>query len=330
MTELTTGHEPPLLDLHPPQGDFLADALAGLGKNPKAISPMYFYDRIGSELFDQICTLAEYYPTRTEEWILQTHGRDIAEGLGPSASLIELGSGSSRKSGLLLRAATTLHSYVPIDIARTHVQRAASLIAARFGRLRVLPVCADFTGELKLPRATLDARSKHVWFPGSTIGNFGPAARARLLATIRRLCLPQGGGVVVGVDLRKDHARLERAYNDERGVTAAFNLNLLQRMNRELGSDFDLAQFRHHAFYNTAEHRIEMHLESLSSQTVRIGDHSFEFDSGETICTEYSYKFTVESFVEEAAPQGFTYAHHWTDPEELFAVIALRADPALD
>lgn len=314
----------PLLDLHPRPADFLSDAKRGLTASPKRLSPMYFYDARGSKLFDQICDLPEYYPTRTEISILRRYQQEIGMALGHHVCLAELGSGSSTKTSIVLDAAKQLHSYVPIDISRQHLEQAAQRIATRFPVLRVMPVCADFLGDLRLPDASETARRKVFWFPGSTVGNLGAEAREQLLERIRLLCQPQGGGLLIGIDLQKDETVIERAYNDERGVTAAFNLNLLRRMNRELGTDFDTDAFAHRAFYNAEEGRLEMHLEALDDQHVTLQNESIEFQAGETVCTEYSYKFTVEGFTSEAARLGYSLLNVWTDPKRLFAVLMLR------
>ncbi len=314
----------PLLDLHPEPTDFLSDAKEGLRATPKRLSPMYFYDARGSKLFDQICELSEYYPTRTEISILQRYKNEISLALGAGSSLIELGSGSSLKTSIVVDAARDLHSYVPIDISKEHLSAAAQRVAARHPELRVMPVCANFLGELRLPNATNEARRKHFWFPGSTIGNLNPKARRQLLQRVVQLCQPQGGGLLIGIDLQKSRRVLEDAYNDSQGVTAAFNLNVLARMNRELGANFALREFSHKAFYNEDEGRIEMHLESTQAQVVTLGKERFAFEAGERMCTEFSYKFTVGGFAEEADAAGLSLLKVWTDPQELFAVLLLR------
>jgi dimethylhistidine N-methyltransferase len=308
--------------LHPRQGDFLQDATSGLQAEPKRLSPMYFYDATGSKLFDRICELEEYYPTRTEVSILRRNQRAIGEAIGEDASLIELGSGSSLKTHLVLESVKGLHSYVPIDISKKHLLEAASRIQNDFESLRVLPVCADFMGELRLPAEASRASRKVFWFPGSTIGNLPESARHELLARLAKLCQPQGG-LLVGIDLKKSSDVIERAYNDDKGVTAAFNLNVLERMNRELGADFNVDRFAHKAFYNDTEGRIEMHLESLEDQRVHLHDQVFEFSEGETLCTEYSYKFTVDGFASEASKCGLRLVNQWQDDRNLFAVLML-------
>ena len=324
MQDPTSSLTLPLLDLHPEASDFLADALSGLRAQPKRLSPKYFYDAQGSKLFDQICGLPEYYPTRTEIEILERYRSEISLSLGSQSCLIELGSGSSLKTSIVVASARDLHSYVPIDISKNHLVSAAERVAHRHPTLRVMPVCADFLGDLRLPEATESARRKYFWFPGSTIGNLSRSARQQLLETIVSLCQPQGGGLLIGIDLQKERDVLESAYNDRQGVTAAFNLNLLRRMNRELGANFELAQFRHWAFYNDAEGRIEMHLQSQRQQDVALADERFSFDVGESICTEHSYKFAVRGFADEADACGLSLIKVWTDPADLFAVMLLR------
>jgi dimethylhistidine N-methyltransferase len=317
-----TGEDIPLHDLHPPQGDFRADVLRGLARAQKRLPSMYLYDDEGSRLFDRICQLDEYYPTRTEMMLLEAHAAELAASVGPEAMLIELGSGSSDKTRVLLRQLTSPHSYVPVDIARAPLRFAAARVSRAFPALRVRPVCADFMGEFDLPRTPTPPRRRVVFFPGSTIGNFNPDDRARLYQRVFSLC-GEGGAFVIGFDLQKDPTRLEQAYNDEKGVTAAFNLNLLHRINRELGADFDVGQFRHRAHYDAALGRIEMHLVSRVQQRVKVGDCRFEFVAGETVCTEHSYKFTVNGFVAETGACGFECGRVLIDPDGLFAIALL-------
>ncbi len=312
-----------LFDLHPQRANFLQEVIDGLTKRPKRLPCMYFYDERGSQLFDQICELEEYYPTRTEISILRRHATDIAEKLGDDCMLVELGSGSSLKTSYLLSALKRLHSYVPVDISKEHLLQAAERVAARFAGLHVAPVCADFMGELRLPPLQTAPARKYVWFPGSTIGNFGVPERVDLLRRIRKLCLPEGGGLLIGIDLKKDRERLEKAYNDAAGVTADFNLNLLRRINRELHGDFQLQHFHHRAVYEPSHSRIEMHLVSKRTQAVAIGGRQVEFDEGESICTEHSYKFSIEEFSQLAQDCGLELQHTWTDEEDLFAVLLL-------
>jgi len=309
-----------LHDLHPAPDDMRGDILAGLRSTPRTLPCKYFYDERGSALFDAICELDEYYPTRTETAILERHAGDMAAAMGEGALVIELGSGSSTKTPLLLGALDRPAGYVPIDISREHLLGAAGRIRDGFSDLPVWPVCADFTTPLDLPTFDVAPSKRFVFFPGSTMGNFDPAGRRRLLNQIVSLCAPEGGGLLIGLDLLKDRETLEAAYNDRHGTTADFNLNLLERVNRELGSDFDLAGFDHHAPFNADEGRIEMHLVSRADQTVTIGDAHFELGAGERICTEHSYKFSLEAFASLAAEVGLEQKAVWTDADRLFAV----------
>jgi dimethylhistidine N-methyltransferase len=316
----------PLVDLRPEAGSFREDVLAGLSRTAKSLPPKYFYDARGSELFEEICELPEYYPTRTEIALMLERGAAMARLLGPRCALIEYGSGSGRKTRILLEALEPV-AYVAIDIAGEQLVRTASRIADDFPGVSVTAVCADYSRPLELPAGAVPAASRRVvYFPGSTIGNLNPPEAAAFLAVARRLA-GTGGGMLVGVDLKKDSARLNAAYNDARGVTARFNLNLLARINRELGADFDLSAFRHHAFYNERLGRIEMHLVSLKEQRVRIDGTSFFFRGGETIHTENSYKYTVAEFQALARGAGFEPAACWTDRDALFAVHYLAVPP---
>jgi len=300
------------------------DVLAGLAATPKAISPKHFYDQRGSELFEQICRQPEYYPTRTEEQILRQAADEIAALAGPGGCLLELGSGASRKVRLLLERLRPA-SYLGIDISRDFLRSSTQRLAADYPWLEVHAACADFSRPLQLPRELRSARPL-AFFPGSSIGNFTPAEARRFLLNLHGL-LPQGGGLLIGVDLIKDVERLEAAYNDAAGVTAAFNLNLLERIRRELDSDIDPARFVHRAFYNEALSRIEMHLVSPEAQRVRIGDRRFDFAAGESLRTEISCKYSLESFAALARSAGFTPCALWTDPQQLFSVHYLRTGP---
>jgi dimethylhistidine N-methyltransferase len=298
---------------------FLAEVLRGLRKPVKELPCKYFYDEEGSRLFDAICELDEYYLTRTELAILGRHAPKMAALLGPGCLLVEFGSGSGLKTRLLLDALPGPAAYVPVDLAREHLLHSAEELRARYPGLEVLPLCADFTDNLDLAAPRKPAARRTVYFPGSTIGNFGPRAMHRLLRRIAGLCGP-GGALLVGTDLQKDAAILEPAYDDSRGVTAAFNLNLLRRINRELGADFDPGAFRHRAVYNRARGRIEMHLVSLRDQAVRVEEEVFSFAEGESIRTECSYKYDMGRFREQAAAAGLEVARVWTDERRLFAV----------
>lgn len=312
-------------DRHPEAGRFLDDVTAGLSRPLKALAPKYFYDERGSRLFEAICDTPEYYPTRAESALMQARAREMARRLGPRSAVIELGSGSGRKTRILIDALDPV-AYVPIDIAREQLRETAAAIAFEFPRLKVHAVCADYSRPLVLPRlATLGARRRIVYFPGSTIGNLTAQEAVAFLVHARALAGPSGA-MLVGVDLKKNAARLNAAYNDGAGVTAAFNLNLLRRINRELGADFDLRAFRHHAFYHAPRGRIEMHLVSLRAQTVRVGGRAFRFRGGESIHTENSCKYSVEEFRRLAGAAGFDPVAHWTDRDQLFAVHCLE-DP---
>jgi dimethylhistidine N-methyltransferase len=306
-------------DLHPDAGRFLDDVLGGLSRPRKTLPPKYFYDRRGSKLFEAICGTPEYYPTRTETALMRRRAGAMARRLGRDCAVIEYGSGSGAKTRILLEALRPA-AYVPIDIARAQLRTTAAGISRDFPGLAVAAVCADYSRPLALPELDrLGARRKVVYFPGSTIGNFTPGEAAGFLRNVRGLVGP-GGGLLVGVDLRKDAARLNAAYNDRQGYTAAFNLNLLARINRELGADFDLGAFRHQAFYNAPMGRIEMHLLSLESRRVRVGGRLIRFRAGETIHTENSCKYSVNGFRLLAAGAGLEPVDCWTDPGSLFSV----------
>jgi dimethylhistidine N-methyltransferase len=315
------------VDYEPPTDDFLADAQAGLAASPKALSPKYFYDETGSRLFDDICRTEEYYVTRTEMALLDTVAPEVARIVGPGAIVIEYGSGSSWKIRKLLDALEHPAEYVALDISRDHLIGAAGAIAHDYPDLRVGAVCADFTEPLTLPpEAAIGGGHRLGFLPGSTIGNFAPARAERFLRAALDELSPKGG-VLIGVDLKKDEARLNAAYNDRKGVTAAFNLNLLSRMQRELAADVNPEDFEHVAFYNDALGRVEMHLKSRRAQTVHIGGKSFDFAAGETLHTENSYKYTIEEFQSLARRAGFHPARVWTDPEKLFSVHYLDVQP---
>jgi dimethylhistidine N-methyltransferase len=301
-----------------PGHDFRTDVLAGLGASRKSLPCKYFYDAAGTELFDRICELRAYYPTRTEIGILRAHAREMAWLMGPRARLVELGSGNSTKTRILLDELGDLDAYVPVDISPEYLARATRALARDYPALRVVPVVADYTAPFDLPKADRVARTI-AFFPGSTIGNLEPEDARDFLRVVAALC-QGGGGLLIGVDLKKDRAMLEAAYDDDEGVTAAFNLNLLSRINRELEGTFDLAGFRHRAFYDEAEGRIEMQLISLREQSVRVGASIFRFAENESITTEYSYKYDVGEFTALAKSAGFTCVRIWTDERRLFSV----------
>lgn len=313
-----------LRDHHPAHEPLVADVLKGLQDSPKRISPMYFYDTLGSELFDRICELKEYYPTRTEIRILEQHGNDIARCIGDDALLVEFGSGSSLKTRLLLDRLPSLAAYVPVDISRSHLMNAAHAISESYPHLEVMPVCADFTRPFLLPTPRKPASRIVVFFPGSTIGNFDPTAALNLLRVMRRVAGPTGG-LVVGTDLVKDANVLVRAYDDAERVTAAFNLNVLRRFNSEMGANFELGQFRHRAVWNEEASRIEMHLVSQRQQTVALAGETIELEAGEAIVTEHCHKYTVAGFATQAARAGWKANAHWLDDRGYFSVNYLEA-----
>jgi dimethylhistidine N-methyltransferase len=303
------------------ESDFAQDVVVGLSSRPKRLSPKYFYDEIGAQLFEEITQLPEYYPTRSELSILERHAPDIAKFIPPDAALIEFGSGSTRKARLLLDAAPAVTAYVPVDISSEMLQQEAAELRRDYPHLTVLPVEADFTKPFQLPRG-IALRSRVGFFPGSTIGNFEPHAAASFLRHAAAMLGAQST-LIIGVDLVKDVHVLNAAYDDAAGVTARFNLNLLTRINRELGGNFDLGTFCHQAFYNTERRRIEMHLASRTRQKVKVAGRSFDFRAGETIHTENSYKYTPESFGAMARGSGWSPVATWTDPQGYFMVQAL-------
>jgi dimethylhistidine N-methyltransferase len=307
-----------------PQDSFREDVIAGLSLPQKALSPKYFYDAHGSRLFEAICRLREYYPTRCELALTRAHLEDIARFAGERCELIEYGSGESLKTRLLL-ARLRPAAYVPVDISEAALRWAAKRLAREFPWLDILGVIGDFMQPLKLPvYRTRAGLRRVVYFPGSTIGNLTPE-EAHAFLKMSRALVGTKGAMLVGVDMKKDANVLHAAYNDAKGVTAAFNLNLLERANRELGADFQRKRFAHYAFYNAALGRIEMHLVSLAKQTVAIGSHRFGFDIGESIHTENSCKYSVEGFRALALAAGFRTAKVWMDAKRYFALFGLAA-----
>lgn len=301
------------------ENEFLNSVIAGLRRQPKSIPPKYFYDARGSHLFDLICATPEYYPTRTETAILERHGAEMATMLGTSCLLIELGSGSATKTPLILKHLENDAAYVPIDICASHLHHSTQRLQAMFPRIAMLPLCADYH---HLPPHAIKrqaGRRRVVFFPGSTIGNCTPDEAVLLLRQLATLVGPEGG-LLIGLDARKPSAILNAAYNDAAGHTAAFNLNLLTRMQCELGAQLDVTQFAHRAFYNEALGRIEMHLVSQCSQTIRLDGEAFEFAAGETIHTENSYKYSTPEFKHLARAAGWHLQSTWHDGDELFNV----------
>ncbi len=314
---------PQAQDAQPADGAFAQDIAAMLAHRPRGISPKYFYDAKGSRLFDRICELPEYYPTRTELGILQRHAGEIAKLAGPRAEIVEFGAGSLLKVRLLLDAFERPARYLPIDISGDHLADAAALLRRDYAGLDVQPVAADYTRRLLLPAPLPGAGQRVGFFPGSTLGNFTPDEALHFLQVAAQVL--GGGALLLGADLVKNPAVLHAAYNDAQGVTAAFNLNLLARANRELGTGFDLAGFAHYAFYNAPLSRIEMHLVSMRRQSVSLAGRAFDWAEGETLHTENSYKFTIDGLRALAVRAGFRPGPVWTDPERLFSVHWLHA-----
>lgn len=305
--------------------DFATAILDGLDQPRKHIPPKFFYDAEGSRIFEAITDLDAYYPTRTELRILETHATDIAARIGPGAVVFEPGAGALIKVELLLAALDRPAAFAPGDISIDHLRDAADALAKRLPDLPVHPFALDFDKPFKLPGALAAHGNVTVFFPGSTIGNFNPAGARGLLE--RFAAINGARYLAIGVDRKKDEGRLVRAYDDEEGVTAAFNLNVLARANRELGADFDLAAFKHVALYNADAGRIEMHLESTQQQTAHIMGRRFAFEAGERIHTENSYKYAVDEFQALAAKAGWTADSVWSDPEDLFSFYLFRRTP---
>jgi dimethylhistidine N-methyltransferase len=324
MSATTWRSAPALHDLAPDRARFRDDVWHGLATPQKTLPCKYFYDARGSALFEAICALPEYYPTRTELAIMQRHAGAMAERLGRGRLLVEYGSGSSTKTRLLLDRLVEPAGYMPIDISRAALAASSRALAAAYPSLDVIPVCADYTESFELPHAAAAVARRGVYFPGSTIGNFTPPQAQRFLARMARVAGPEGV-LLVGVDLKKDPAVLERAYDDAAGVTAAFNLNLLARINRELDGSFPLGAFAHRALWEPRAGRIEMHLVSRVRQTVRVAGRSFAFERGETIHTENSYKYELAQFAALAAGVGLRVREVWSDPGRLFSVQLLAA-----
>ncbi|WP_017759118.1 L-histidine N(alpha)-methyltransferase [Pseudacidovorax intermedius] len=302
---------------------FADDLASALAHRPRRISPKWFYDAEGSRLFDRICDLPEYYPTRTELSILRSRAPEIAQQIGPDAEIVEFGAGSLVKIRLLLDALQSPRRFLPIDISGEHLQGAARQLRTDYPGLEVTPVVADYTQHFELPERLAGAGRRVGFFPGSTLGNFEPDEALAFLRQAARLL--RGGGLLLGVDLVKDPQLLHAAYNDAQGVTAAFNLNLLARANAELGADFDVNAFSHAAFYNAPMRRIEMHLVSRREQVVTLEGQRHAFEEGETLHTEYSHKFTIDGLRAMAARAGFGIGPVWTDPQRLFSVHWLPA-----
>lgn len=317
MSRLAGGVE--ILDLEPAASDFLAEALDGLSASPRTLPSKFFYDEVGSDLFLEICELPEYYVTRTETAILEKYAPEMAASIGANAELVGFGTGAGIKTRMLLEQLENPIAYVPVDISKQRLIESAEALQAAMPTLEILPVCADYLQLRRLPIPSRRPEHVAVYFPGSTIGNLQPDTAEIFLERICRLC-GHSGGLIIGVDLQKPVEILEAAYNDRAGVTAAFNLNILVRANRELGADFDLPAWQHRAIYNSDAHRIEMHLVARAAQRVHLGGRTFDFAAGEKIITEYSYKHTPAGFATLAGRAGFKLSRQWSDAQQLFAV----------
>ena len=314
---VTSQSEIQFYDYHPELTDFYSEVITGLQAQPKRIPPKFFYDETGSQLFEKICQSPEYYPTRTEQKILEENAGEIATIIGEHPYIIEPGCGSCEKIKLLLEIFRP-NAYIPMDISREFLQASAQALSDEYPWLEVHAACVDFTEPMDLPFCPPKVR-KLAFFPGSSIGNFEPQQAVRFLRHVLTM-VGEGGGLLIGVDLKKDAAKLNEAYNDRQGVTADFNLNLLSRINTELDADFDLDKFSHRAFYNSDAGRVEMHLVSQKSQQIKIGDHFISFEPGETIHTENSYKYSIEEFQELGSEAGFKPVKVWTDLDCQFSV----------
>lgn len=307
-------------NIKPEQDVFFDDVCAGLSAKQKALPSKYFYDETGSELFARICETPEYYPTRTELNIMRDNIQPIVCRLGEQCLLIEYGSGTAEKVRLLLEHCDHLAGFIPIDISEDHLKEAVLDLKRDYPELKVHALFADFTHELHLPKIDFPFNKRVVYFPGSTIGNFTTEEALEMLEAMHSF-LESGDGLLIGIDLKKDVAILERAYNDDAGVTARFNKQVLVRINEELGGDFEVDQFAHRARYHEDRQRIEMHLVSLREQSVRIRDREFLFAAGETIHTENSHKYSIKDFTALAGKAGFKIEESWTDEDGLFGVL---------
>lgn len=312
-----------LKKFEPETEDILSEITEGLKRPQKELPSKLFYDKEGSSLFDQITNLEEYYLTRTEVAIINDNIEHIADTLGEDCLLIELGSGSSKKIRLLLENLRNPAGYIPIDISEEHLLKSVRTLAKDYPGLRIMPVYADYTKSFALPQFDFSYSKIVVYYPGSTIGNFGPEEAREFLKRISQIIGPKSG-LLIGVDLVKDHHILHNAYNDSEGITAEFNLNILRRINREIGSDFNLSEWAHNAFYNVEENRIEMHLESRSDQLIQINGTRVKVAKGESILTEYSHKYTIEAF-RELVSDFYEVETVWTDRDNLFSIQYLES-----
>lgn len=300
------------------QHQMFEEVMEGLLRSQKMIPSKFFYDERGSELFEEITRLEEYYPTRTERCILEDHIEEIAKAIGDQSVIVELGSGNSTKTRLLLDHIPDLSGYVPVDISEEYLMKTVQALKDEYPGLAIKPVCADYTKPFQVPPIAEPFEYYVIFYPGSTIGNFHPEKAQHFLKTTSKLLVP-GGGMLIGVDLKKDREILEAAYNDAKGVTAEFNKNMLFRINRELNGDFSIGEFRHLAYYNEDKGRIEMHLVSGSDQKVHLSGEVIHFEEGETIHTENSYKYSLQEF-EELVSEWFKVEKVWTDEDDLFSM----------
>lgn len=323
MTPATARAHAALTDLHPPADDILRDALAGLSRTPKRLPSKYFYDAQGSRLFEAITRQPEYYLTRVEQALLDDYLPAIASAIGSGAHVVEYGSGSGRKTRRLLEGLREPAAYTPVEISRAALLESTARLASALPAVEMLPVCADFTRPVPLPAPTRRPQRTLVFFPGSTLGNFTHDEAVGILAAMRE-AMGADGRALIGIDLQKDPALIEAAYNDAAGVTAAFTLNLLARLNRELGSDFDLAGFRHRAVYAGERSRIETFLVSQRAQQVQVAGRRFHFDPGEAMLVEYSHKYSDGGFATLAAAAGLAVADGRNDPRGWFGLRLLR------
>lgn len=322
---MTQSHLANLVDLSPSTAEFRDAVWAGLSQPQKSIPAKFFYDREGSRLFEEICQTPEYYPTRTEKALLARIAPEIGALVGPRRTVVEYGSGAGEKIRTLFDNLVEPVGYVPVEISRARLIEVVNELAADYPDIQIAPVCADYTKPFSVPQMGAESPSWLGFFPGSTIGNFTLPQATQFLSTARRM-LGHGSQFVIGADLRKDPAVLNAAYNDAAGVTAAFNLNLLARINRELDGDFDLEGFFHRAFYEPDQGRIEMHLVSRQAQKATVAGRVFAFSEGETIHTENSYKYDLEQFRGLACSAGWSHRRMWTDPDRLFSVHLLACE----
>ncbi|MDP4550048.1 L-histidine N(alpha)-methyltransferase [Alkalihalobacillus macyae] len=308
-----------IIDQLQEQNNRFDEAIESLTATKKSLQPKFLYDKYGSVLFEQITHLEEYYPTRTELSIMEDSLDEILRHIGSGSTVIEFGSGASRKIRMLLESGM-IHEYVPIDISKSFLMESSEKLSIDYPAIQVTGIVADYTDKLNFPKEIVDStKKKTVFFPGSTIGNFEKKEAQKFLSTIASL-LSSGDGLLIGVDLKKPPRILHNAYNDNEGITAKFNLNMLTHLNRELGADFNLNQFEHYAFYNAELGRVEMHLVSMEEQVVTIGNESILFNNHETIHTENSYKYSISEFQQLASSSGFVLEKTWTDPNELFSL----------